>query len=52
VTVLKRYRRDFAAAGVDLKDLEGRRLRVRGWVELRNGPLIQASAPEQIEIDR
>ena len=52
VTILKRHRRDFAAAGVDPKELEGRRVRVRGWVEQRNGPMIQATDPEQIEIAR
>jgi len=52
VTILKRQRRDFAAAGFDPKELEGRRIRVRGWVEQRNGPMIQATVPEQIEIAR
>ncbi len=33
VTVLKRNERNFAAAGLDLKSLEGRRIRVRGWVD-------------------
>ena len=37
VTVLKRNERNFAAAGLNLKSLEGRRIRVRGWVEQRGG---------------
>jgi endonuclease YncB( thermonuclease family) len=49
VTVLKRQRRAFAAAGIDLKQFEGRRIRVRGFIERRGGPIIAASAPEQIE---
>jgi len=49
VTILKRHRREFAAAGIDPKQLEGRPIRVRGWIELRNGPVIEADAPEQIE---
>jgi endonuclease YncB( thermonuclease family) len=56
VTVLKRNERNFAAAGLDLKGLEGHRVRVRGWVEERNaasgtggGPWIEAARPEQIE---
>lgn len=49
-TVAKRHRRDFAEAGVDPKTLEGRRIRVRGWVEQRGGPFIEVTAPEQIEI--
>lgn len=52
ITILKRHRRDFAAAGIDPKELEGRRVRVRGWVEQRRGPMIEAAAPEQIEVVR
>ena len=37
VTILKRHRRDFAAANIDPKELEGCN-RVRGWVEQRRGP--------------
>jgi micrococcal nuclease len=40
---------DFAAAGIDLKSLAGKRLRVRGFLAWRNGPMIEASHPEQIE---
>jgi endonuclease YncB( thermonuclease family) len=50
VTVLKRNERAFAAGGLDLKKLENRRVRVRGWVEERSGPRIEATRPEQIEI--
>jgi hypothetical protein len=50
VTILKRNERIFAAAGLDPKTLENRRLRVRGWVEDRSGPRIEATRPEQIEI--
>jgi hypothetical protein len=35
VTVLKRNERSFTAAGLDLKALAGRRIRVRGWIEQR-----------------
>jgi endonuclease YncB( thermonuclease family) len=52
VTILKRHRRDFAAANRDPKELEGHRIRVRGWVEQRRGPMIEASVPEQIEVVR
>ncbi len=31
-------------------DLEGKHIRVRGWIRSRNGPLIQVTHPEQIEI--
>lgn len=50
VTILKRQERIFAAAGVAPNRLENRHVRVRGWVEERNGPRIEASGPEQIEI--
>jgi endonuclease YncB( thermonuclease family) len=50
VTVPKRHERSFTAAGLSPKSLENRRLRVRGWVEERNGPRIEATRPEQIEI--
>ncbi len=33
-----------------LEDLIGRRLRIRGWLELRGGPLIEITYPEQIEV--
>jgi endonuclease YncB( thermonuclease family) len=50
VTISKRNERNFAAAGLDPRRLENRRLRVRGWIEERNGPRIEALRPEQIEI--
>ena len=56
VTIQKRNERNFAAAGLDVKGLAGRRVRVRGWVEARGGgntggsPWIEAAHPEQIEI--
>lgn len=50
VTILRRLQRSFAAAGVEPKALAGRRIRVRGWIERRGGPIVQASAPEQIEL--
>jgi hypothetical protein len=52
VTVLKRNERSFAAAGLDLQGLAGRRIRVRGWIEQRGEDRgwIEAERPEQIEI--
>jgi endonuclease YncB( thermonuclease family) len=38
----------FAAAGIDLKGLAGKHVRVRGWIEWRNGPMIAATHPEQL----
>jgi endonuclease YncB( thermonuclease family) len=50
VTILKRNERSFTAAGVEPKKLAGRRVRVRGWIEERGGPWIEAARPEQIEV--
>ncbi|KAA0580587.1 thermonuclease family protein [Azospirillum sp. B21] len=41
--------REVTRAGIDPLSLEGRRVRVRGWITLRNGPMIEISHPEQIE---
>jgi hypothetical protein len=49
LTIPKRLRGAFGAAGRDPKALASRRLRVRGWLERRGGPIIEATAPEQIE---
>ncbi len=39
----------FSKAGFSLTGLQGKRLRVRGWLELRGGPMIEADHPGQIE---
>lgn len=48
VTVAKAHRKRFQA--YDPVDLEGARIRVRGWIELINGPMIWASHPARIEV--
>lgn len=50
VILLRRNQRIFNDAGLVLKRLEGRRIRVRGILEQRRGPVIEADTPEQIEI--
>jgi endonuclease YncB( thermonuclease family) len=50
VSVQKRSERVFKAAGLELKALAGRPVRVRGVIEERGGPWIEAMRPEQIEI--
>jgi endonuclease YncB( thermonuclease family) len=50
LTIAKRNERTFTAAGVEPRKLQGRRVRVRGWVERRGGPWVEAVRPEQIEI--
>jgi hypothetical protein len=43
-------RKALAKAGMSVESLKGKRLRVRGWVKSRNGPMIEATHPEQIEL--
>jgi endonuclease YncB( thermonuclease family) len=50
VKISKRHRKSFSIGEVDLMALEGRRVRVRGWLDDYNGPMIEATHPEQIEI--
>jgi hypothetical protein len=50
VTILKRNERAFAAAGLEPKSLAGRTIRVRGFVEQRGGPLIEAVHAGPIEM--
>lgn len=40
----------FAKSGMDPLRLEGRTLRVRGWLRKKDGAMINASHPEQIEV--
>ncbi len=40
----------FAEAGLDPLVLEGALVRVRGWVEVRDGPRVEVTHPEQIEV--
>jgi endonuclease YncB( thermonuclease family) len=50
VVIPRRRQRAFAAAGIALKQLAGRRVRVRGFIEQRRGLIIEADTPEQIEL--
>ena len=50
VTIAKRNARAFSAAGLEPKKLSGRRVRIRGWIEERGGPWVEAARPEQIEV--
>ncbi len=40
----------FAEAGINLRELEGRIIRVRGWIQAINGPSISIDHPERIEV--
>lgn len=50
VVLRGRNRRLFARAGLDPTAWKGRRIRVRGWVSSYNGPMVEATHPEQIEL--
>jgi endonuclease YncB( thermonuclease family) len=50
VTIPKRMIPVFEGAGIMLKSLENRRIRVRGWIEARGGPRIEALRVGQIEL--
>lgn len=50
VTVAPADVRLFLAENVDLESLAGARVRVRGWLKSFNGPQIEATHPEQIEV--
>lgn len=42
--------RMFADAGLDPRRLEGALVRVRGWIDERDGPRVEVTHPEQIEV--
>ena len=50
VTISKRALPAFEAGGIVLKSLENKRIRVRGWIETRGGPRIEALHAGQIEV--
>jgi endonuclease YncB( thermonuclease family) len=49
-TISRRMLAAFESAGIVLKSLENRRIRVRGWVEARGGPRIEVLRVGQIEL--
>ncbi len=40
----------FKEKGLSLNSFKGKRVRVRGWIQLRNGPLIEVKHPDLIEV--
>jgi endonuclease YncB( thermonuclease family) len=50
VTISRRAMPTFEAAGISLKSLENKRIRVRGFIEARGGPRIEALLAGQIEL--
>jgi endonuclease YncB( thermonuclease family) len=50
VTISRRMVASFEAAGIVLKSLENKRIRVRGFIESRGGPRMEARTLGQIEL--
>lgn len=44
------HARSFEESEINLTSLEGKTVRIRGWLEERGGPMITITHPEQIEI--
>lgn len=50
VTIAPGKRKFFSKAGIDPLQLNNTRIRVRGWLEFYNGPNLEMTHPEQLEI--
>jgi len=50
IAIAKRDRKRFEKAGLDPLSLEGATVRVRGWIELSNGPMVWLDHPERLEV--
>jgi micrococcal nuclease len=50
ITIDKKALRLFSGNGLDPLLLKARAIRVRGWLKKRNGPMIEVTHPEQIEV--
>lgn len=50
VTIPPERRERLAGAGLTAQRLEDRRIRVRGWIDSYNGPQIEVTHPQQIEV--
>jgi hypothetical protein len=50
VTIPQRVWSQLGSRGLTAKTLDGRRVRVRGTVESRDGPLVEVVTPDQIEL--
>jgi hypothetical protein len=50
ISISKKSRRLFDKASLDPAAWTRRSVRVRGWLTKRNGPMVRATHPEQIEL--
>ncbi len=50
ISISRRNLKSFENSGIIPQDYAGRRVRVRGWLRWSNGPMIEVTHPEQIEV--
>ena len=50
IAIAKKNRKAFTKQGLDPLTLTGARVRVRGYIELGNGPIIWLNAPQRLEV--
>jgi len=50
ISIAPQHLRSFTESGISPEDYAGRRVRVRGWLRWNNGPMIEVTHPEQIEL--
>lgn len=50
ISLASKVVRQFSQEGIRAESYKGRRVRVRGWLQSRDGPMIEATHPEQIEV--
>lgn len=50
IVVENKARRLFETSDINLTELAGKKIHVRGWLKYYNGPMIEATHPEQIQI--
>ena len=50
ISIAPKWMRLFRSSGIDVTSLAGKTIRVRGWLKSFNGPMIEVTHPEQIEI--
>jgi micrococcal nuclease len=52
VVVERENLRNWPGGAADITALQGRQIRIRGWLKDWNGPMIEATHPQQIEFLR
>ncbi len=50
VMVTPDLRRQLSHRGIDLTTIAGKKVRVRGWIRLWNGPFMELETPERLEV--